>query len=401
MTPDQVEAEVRATARALLADPLATTRTRPDVVAAARRHRDQLTTLFRDELGFRLDVSHPGVARLAKIPGPGHVPRGLTTRTRKPFDAKGYALVCLVLAAVERGSERTTAARLFDEITTRAADVGLAFDQHAPRERRRFVQAVQAVVDLGVLELAEGDEEAFVRQAEGGDALYRVDREVLAQLPAASLPASVVDDPATLGHESYPDTEEGRARRRRHRITRALVDEPVVELASLTDDERVYALNQHERLRRILADSFGLELEQRAEAWLAVDPERELTDRRWPDYGTVDTASLRLCDGLRNRRLAGEPDEWPRADAVAFLRQLAEDYRGFWRKGTDTDDGAEALYDEAVALLAAMSLATVTPTGLVARPAAGRFASTEPPEPPTPATAQLGVFDDLDDGASP
>lgn len=385
MTPEQVDAEVRATARALLASPLASSATAPDVVAAARRHRDRLSALFRDELGYHLDTSHPGIVRLAKVPGAGHLPRGLANRAGKPFDPTRYALVCLVLAAVERGGERTTAARLFDDVTSRVHDVGLRFDPQAPADRRRFIHAVQAVEDLGVLELAEGDEERFVRGAKDGDALYRVDRDVLAHLPASPLPAAAVDGPDALRRESYPDTDEGRVRRRRHRVARALVEEPVLELDDLTDEERAYALNQRERFRRVLADGFGLELEVRAEGWVAVDPDGELTDLRWPSYGTADAAALRLCDELRTRRAQGQPDEWPRVDAIAFLQGLAEEYRGFWRKGTDTPDGAAALYREAVAVLVAMRLATATADGLRARPAAGRFAALAAVTPAGPA----------------
>lgn len=377
MTPEQTEAEIRATARALLASPLSSASRAPDVVSAARRHRDRLAVLFRDELGYHLDTSHPGIARLAKVPGAGHLPRGLTTRADKPFDATRYALVCLVLAAVERGGERTTAARLFDEVVSRVGDVGLRFDPQAPADRRRFIHAVQAAEDLGVLELAEGDEEGFVRGTKDGDALYRVDREVLAHLPASPLPATAVDGPEALRRESYPDTDEGRVRRRRHRIARALVEEPVMELDDLTDDERAYALNQRERFRRVLADGFGLELEVRAEGWVAVDPDGELTDVRWPSYGTADAAALRLCDELRTRRALGQPDEWPRAEAIAFLQGLAEEYRGFWRKDTDTPEGAATLYLQAVDKLVSMRLATPTDDGLRARPAAGRFAAVE------------------------
>lgn len=388
MTPEQLDEELRATARALLAEPVTTTARAPEVVAAARRHRDRLAELFRDELGYRLDTSHRGVVRLAKVPGVGHVPRGLRTRSRRRFDPRRYALVCLVLAAVERGGERTTAARLFDDVASRAAEVGLAFDPQAPADRRRFIQAVQAVEDVGVLELAEGDEEGFVRNTRDGDALYRVDREVLAQLPASPLPAAAVDGPAALRRESYPDTDEGRARRRRHRVTRALVEEPVLEVDDLAEDELAYAISQRDRLRRVLHDRFGLELEVRAEGFVAVDPDGTLSDVRWPSYGTPEAAALRLCDELRTRRDRGADEVWPRPEVEAFLAGLAAEYRGAWRKGTDTPDGAAALYDETVAILAALRLAEPVDGGVRARPAAGRFAAVAPPARPDPPTTE-------------
>jgi hypothetical protein len=161
--------DLRPAVRALLAEPLVD-RSDPTTLALVRRYRAELTRWFADELGYRLDASRPSVARLAKLPGAGHAPRGLHIRaSHRPFDRRRYALVCLVLAAVEAAGERCTLARTFEEVAARAAGIeGLAFDPEVGADRRVFIQAVQAVVDLGVLERAEGDEERFARGEQGG-----------------------------------------------------------------------------------------------------------------------------------------------------------------------------------------------------------------------------------------
>src|SRR5579884_2060862 len=214
--------ELRQAVRALLAEPLASRGS--TALGGVRRHRKELARWFTEELGYRLDATRPGVARLAKLPGAGHQPRGLWTRAGRPFDGRRYALTCLVLAASEAAGDHTTLARLFDDVSVRASAIGgLEWDSGRGSDRRVFIQAVQAAVDLGVLERAEGDEERFARGEAGGDALYRIDRDRLTMLPTAPQPPSLAASPAQVADEAYPDTEDGRARRRRHRITRALV----------------------------------------------------------------------------------------------------------------------------------------------------------------------------------
>lgn len=384
-----VLAESRQAARALLMTPVLGREAGP-TLGVVRRHRAELAKLFADELGYRLDASRPTVIRLAKALGPGHAPRGLTTRSGRRFDRRRYALVCLVLGVLEREGERTTAARLFREVTTRASEIeGLHFSADAASDRRAFIQAVQAVVDLGVLELAEGDEERFARAQEGGDALYRVDRDRLGLLPAVVMPPSLADSPAAVLAEPYPDTEDGRVRRRRHRVMRALVEQPVVYAGELEPDEEEYLTRQRARIERVLEDRFGLTLEVREEGWVAVDPDAELTDMRWPDYGTVETAALRICDELRARRLRGDPASWPEADVIAFVSGLAAEYAGYWRRDTSDEAGAATLATEATTILEALRLVHTVDGALVARPAAGRFAAADPPASSAPAQGSL------------
>ena len=67
--------ERRQAVRGMLAEPLSERGSA--TLSLVRRHRGELTRWFADELGYRLDATRPGVARLAKLPGAGHEPRGL------------------------------------------------------------------------------------------------------------------------------------------------------------------------------------------------------------------------------------------------------------------------------------------------------------------------------------
>ncbi len=384
MSPDPTE--FRAAARALLVAPLAE-RSVP-AFPLIRKHRKELARWFADELGYRLDATRPAVARLAKLPGPGHRPRGLETRNGRRFDGRRYALTCLVMASAESAGEYTTLQRLFEDVGVRASAIeGLGWDGRMAADRRLFIQAVQALQDLGVFEKADGDEERFARGDIGGDALYRIDRDRLSLLPTTAQPPSLAGGPEEVAVEPYPDTEQGRVLRRRHRVTRALVEEPVLYRSDLTDDEIEYLRSQRSRLERLLADRLGLTLEVRAEGWVTVDETGELSDLGWPDYGAAETTALRLCDELRVRRLRRDPDVWPDGEVTAFVRDLAEEYAGYWKKGADDDAGAQRLSAEAVDILVAARVAVRVSTGsadgggLRALPAAARYAAADPVRP--------------------
>jgi uncharacterized protein (TIGR02678 family) len=303
--------------------------------------------------------------------------------------------VCLVLASAESAGEYTTLQRLFDDVGLRASGIdGLGWDERVAADRRVFIHAVQALQDLDVFERADGDEERFARGEAGGDALYRIDRDRLSLLPTTAQPPSLAAGPADVADEPYPDTEQGRLMRRRHRVTRALVEEPVVYRDDLTEEEIDYLRSQRARLERLLADRFGLTLEARAEGWVTLDETGELSDLHWPDYGAAETTALRLCDELRGRRLGPErsdrSDEWPIAEVVSFVRQLSDEYAGYWKKGTDDDAGAQRLTEEAIDILVAGRLAVRSPTGLIARPAAARYAALDAVRPaPTLAPMEL------------
>jgi uncharacterized protein (TIGR02678 family) len=342
----------------------------------ARRHRRELAVLFRDELGWQVIAEDHGAVRALCQPGAGHVARGLSSRSGRPFDPQRYALLFLVLASLEAAGARTTLTVLFDAVRTRAADIeGLDFDHNLAAHRRAFVHAVQAVTALGVLELADGTEEAFAQSGDG-DALYRVVRTQLTRVLATSKPPSLAANPAAAVAENlYTHTDDGRRRHRRHRIVRALVTEPVLYRNDLTEEELDYFSNQEKRIRRLLADRFGLALESRAEGWVAVDAEGTMTDDRFPAISLAKAAALAIVDASRLRRRTDTVTvTWTADDLHAFVSGLGDRFGSSWNiDGTDSEAVARVV-DEAAAVLVAVRLARRERGDLVVLPAAGRFA---------------------------
>jgi uncharacterized protein (TIGR02678 family) len=371
---------LRNAARALLAGQFVTG---SDAVTIRRQQR-KLAELFRNECGWQVLADDNGPVRALCLPGPGHIARGLKTRSGRPFDSARYTLLFLVLATLEAVGARTTLQDLFAGVRERVTGIeGFDFDDQRAANRRAFVHAVHAAVDMGVLELAEGGEEAFAAQGVG-DALYRVDRSRIAALLATSKPPSLAADAeAATAENRYTSTDDGRLRRLRHRVMRALLCEPVVYRSDLDEDEIDYLTRTESAIEKRLLESFGLALETRAQGWVAVDTlatvdgAGRLSDLAFPDITPARATALAIVDASRARRNGADIITWAADELTDFVGGLAERFGTSWTLELDDEDGIARRTHDAVAVLVDMRLATASPDGSVTvLPAAGRFSLT-------------------------
>src|SRR5690606_6587268 len=185
------EAEGRTRAlRALLQRPVLRAQTDGETFRLARRHADALRAWFDRETGWRLLVESQPMP-----PPTAHVPHGPTAvavaerhpaRARKadpPFTRRRYVLLCLALAVLERSDPQISLGRLAEEVVLAARQPGLedvVFTLTGREERSDLVAAIRLLLSYGVLVRVAGDEESYV--SAGGDALYDVDRRVLATM---------------------------------------------------------------------------------------------------------------------------------------------------------------------------------------------------------------------------
>jgi uncharacterized protein (TIGR02678 family) len=396
--------EQRRAVRLLLAHPFVSDeRPDPDTFALVRRHARELQRWFAEQLGYRLVVDTE-LARLHKRPAPGARLRPLRTQSQTPWNSRRYALLCLVLAALERIEVQTVLSELAGQVALLAAsEEGVrSFDLESFGERQAFVDVVRWLVDQGVLSLADGEDTAFVEGR--GDALYDLHSRRLAQLLSAPVPAAEPEEGAELaGSDVYPDTEEGANRRVRHRLMRRLVEEPVLyleRLEELEDAERAYLTSQRHYLLGQVASRTGLAVEVRREGFAAIDPEGRLSDLAFPSTGTLSHAALLLAGYLAERaRAAPDPaTAVPEEDLAACLEGLLARYGHLWSKRSREEPGR--LLAEAVELLEQMGLAARRGGGVVALPAVARFAVTAPQDPPPEKLPGRGgnLFKDEHDG---
>lgn len=382
----QREEDRRRCVRALLRHPLLTPEG-PDQQAftLSRRHAGWLADWFASLAGWTLQADH-AVVRLKKVPGDlSDATRGAIAKV--PFGRRRYVLTCLALAALERAEAQVTLGWLVERVVSLAADpvlgeAGIAFELDSQEERRDLVAVARLLLDARVLARVAGDEQAFI--ARSGDALYDVNRRVLASLLVAKRGASMVAEPALSGRirgliaEPRPETEEARNREIRHRLVRRLLDDPVLYYADLTEEELAYLSSQRGPLLRRLADGTGFVPEVRAEGIALLDPSGDATDLGMPEEGTDGHVTLLVAEYLAAalRERPGRPVGV--LELHRHIAALARQHKTHWRKGA-TEPGAERdLAEGALHRLTALRLIRRDGEAVIPLPALARYGYTEP-----------------------
>ncbi|WP_407288169.1 TIGR02678 family protein [Streptomyces sp. BP-8] len=377
----QREADLRRAARALLKEPLLTSDgPYADEFRLVRRHAAELRDWFARNVGWTLRTD-ADAARLRKTPGTltdATHPAREASGSRLPFTRRRYVLLCLTLAALERGEAQVALGRLAEHVVLAAADpelvaAGITFTLERRDERLDLAAVVRLLLQLGVLRRVAGEEEAYVSGS--GDVLYDVRRRVLAGMPAALCGPSLIeaedveDRLVEMTTQTALDSDELRFRAIRWKLTRRLLDDPVLYYDQLTDEELIYLTRQRGFITARIGELTGLVAETRAEGITMVDPQDDLTDVRMPEQGTHGHVTLLLAQHLAQADGPVTP-----AELALLVRELAAEHGNFWSK-TAREPGAEpALVEQALAKLEALGLAERTARGVVPRPALARYA---------------------------
>ena len=223
-----------------------------------------------------------------------------------------------------------------------------------------------------------------VRAAGSGDALYDVNRRVLATLLITRVGASTVTETGfedrlrKLTAEPRPETDEARNREIRHRLARRLLDDPVLYYSDLTEEERGYLAGQRGLLLRRLTEGTGFAAEVRAEGIALTDPAAEASDLGMPEEGTEGHFTLLLAEYLAGA-MRERPDASVNLPALhQHMTRLAAAHKAHWRKGSDEPGVVRELTDTGLRRLIALGLAKRTGSTVLPLPALARFGYTEP-----------------------
>lgn len=386
--------------RALLMTPLMTPA--HEDFTAVRRHADELRAWFARETGWPLHIERD-CARLYKRPADLQD----TSRGWPGYERRRYTLLCLACAVLERADPQITLRVLGERLLLLAADPALAsegfrFELTAAHERRELVAVCRSLLQWGALRRVAGDEEGFVHSAaagaEGGDALYDVQRRVLAGLlaavrgpstwPAEQAPATLAERLAALVTEHVPDSDEGQRTALRHYLARRLLDDPVVYLDSLDEAQHAYFSNQRGAMASRLCEAAGLAAEQRAEGLALVDEDGQLTDVAMPAEGTEAHATLLVAEFLAARPTPASLD-----DVATFLAGARGRYGRYWRKSAREAGAERELALVAVERLRKLQLIALDAGGVRPLPALARFALGEADIRTQATTATPSLFD--------
>jgi len=379
--PAEEQAQRRTALRALLAKPLLVADTDGETLVLVRRHLTELREWLDRETGWRL-VADSETARLFKtttvLSDASHPARG---HNKEPFGRRRYVTLCLALSALARADAQTTLGSLAEDVLTAAVEpelaaAGFTLTLDSRADRSDLVAVVRLLLGWGVLSRIAGDEDAYL--SAGADVLYDVRRPVLgALLTGIRGPSTVMTETfsgrlAELTAEPVPESDDLRNQALRRRLTRRLLEDPVIYYGELDEDEHAYLVSQRHAIARRITDATGLVPEMRAEGIAMVDPEDELTDVRMPEQRTDGHVTLLVAEYLARR------DHLTLDDLGAFVRQAAAEHATYWRKGV-TEPGAETeLLAIALEKLSALRLIELDGHVVRSRPAISRFALDEP-----------------------
>lgn len=383
---EEKAAQRRKAMRLLLARPLLTMTLDEDALRLVRTHATDLREWLLAETGWRLSVDAES-ARLFKttptLTDDTHPARD--GRGKPPFGRRRYVLLCLALAVLDRADAQITLGRLAEGILAAASEpelvaTGMEFTLSRRDERADLVAAVRLLLSWGILERVAGDEDAYLSKSD--DVLYDVRRRVLALLLTNDRGPSTVGASGTedrlreLTYEPAPTTDDLRTRTLRHRLTRRLLEDPVVYYAELTEDERAYLVSQRHAIARRIEEATGLVAEMRAEGIAMVDPDDELTDVRMPEQRTDGHLTLLVAEHLADQR-----KPVPIVALRRYVRKMATEHQSYWRRGVTDADAEVELLEVALTKLRALRLVTDVPgdpPSVLASPAIGRYAVEAP-----------------------
>ena len=383
--------EFRGAVRALLMTPLMSPA--HEEFAGVRRQSEGLRDWFARETAWALQVERDG-ARLYKRPAT----LDDETRGLPGYDRRRYVLLCLACAVLERADPQITLRLLGEKLPELAtepalASLGFTFTLETQHARRELVAVCRTLLGLGVLQRVAGDEEAFIQAGDQADALYDVQRRLLAGLLAAvrgpstwapeQAPRSLEQKLHSLVDEHVADSDEGRRSALRHALARRLLDDPVIYLDQLEPESRGYFVNQRGAMASRLCEATGLVAEQRAEGVALADETGSLTDVAMPAEGTEAHATLLVAEflatGQRQRRKPGTSAAAPsfdvsEQDVVAFLGDAKERFGRYWRRSAREPGGERELAFLALDRLEKLQLVERRSGFVEPRPALFRFA---------------------------
>ncbi len=318
--------ERRDAARLLLSTPLVLAEREPDGHRSIRRHADTLAAMFRNYLGYRL-VVEAQFARLYKA-GLGSAGRPLLRRSKAAFSPRDYTYLALLCAVLLTSRQQVLLSTVVADLRHAAAEAELDLGDDTLTERRALVHALGQLIEWGAVHEDAGTVAEFADDP-AKEALLWIEHEIVRNLLA--IPLRDVESAGELvqaATETDPDSI-------RHAVRRRIVESPVVLVDQLSESERLWLRQYQRREAQILEENFGLHLEIRLEGVMALDPQDELTDLRFPRDGTLGQAALLAVAELVERRTpdAGSGTAPVRdGELSSVVSQLLNERAGGWSK---------------------------------------------------------------------
>ncbi|MEF3306304.1 TIGR02678 family protein [Paenibacillus sp. GYB003] len=303
--------------------------------------KDQFAELrdwFMEHTGFSLVVTR-SIAKLDKAPVAAWPWMGFP-EFREPLD---YAFFTYGLWYLEGKTEldQFLLTQMVEDIREHMVEQGMEVDWKNYYHRLSMARALKKLKALGILRGVDGDEADWAQDM-GKNVLYecsahsryvlrRFPRELTAYRTAEELSETIL----------YPDSPDGAKARRKHRIYKRFLLEPVVLDGQWTEEELYYVATQRRSLIEQMNMMFGWEGRRYREGLLFFHPEPTSESELFPTLSAVSDLVLLIAGEIRRR--LNDPDSglYTNDDGTVRISQnelehmlyrLKERHKEFWSK---------------------------------------------------------------------
>ena len=333
--------ELRQAAELLLEKQWILRRDMPDEYFMIRRYEKRLREYFREKCGWSLLVN-ARFYKLEKIPAKPQAFLGISDM-QTPED---YVLLCCTMAFLEE-----------QEIDGQflLSDLCEALLSYYPQEdtveelnwesynwRKALIRIINYLLNIQVLRVVDDESDAFLHEgmSEGvlaGEALYEV--SILSRCFLRSYPRDVkeyhsVEELCTADFMGESAVPADMLRRKRNRVYRSLLLEPVYYRKAESEEDFVYLRNMVSRINDEINDFFDLELELYQDTAMAVSYERNTWFKDIFPYRMRGVHDIILQFSSVYR----EQPDWQQRKLLSlhefrqFLEKLAERVSSGWTK---------------------------------------------------------------------
>lgn len=336
---ERLKEERQKCAQALLNRSWITKEDNPELFQAVKSHYETLRDWFQEHCGFALLVTRQ-FAKLEKIPGRARSWMGFEN-FQLPRD---YALFtyCLWFLEGKGEADQFLLTEMVEEIREHLLGQDVLLDWTLYDHRLSMARALKMLKEIGVLKIVEGDEWEWARSGtEENNVLYECSPWSRYVLRRFSQDLTTFADVRSLAEGVYAETPEGQLKKRKHRIYRRLLQEPLVYDWEWTEEEKYYVLTQRRSILDQLENMFGLEGQRYREGLVFFHPEPSGEANLFPTARGISDLVLLLGGELRRMLAAGHAavflDERGRiqltwVDLEGIILRLREKYQACWSK---------------------------------------------------------------------
>ncbi len=299
----------------------------------------ELRDWFMDYTGFSLVVTR-SMAKLEKVPVVAKPWMGFAEFR----EARDYVFFTYGLWFLEGKTEldQFLLTDITEQVREHMVSRGMDADWTNYSHRMSMARALKKLKALGALKTVDGDEMDWAQEGGDRNVLYEcspVSRYVLRRFPQDLTYYDRIEqlaDPIV-----YADTQEGIALRRRHRVYRRLLLEPLVLDRHWSEEDKYYVVTQRRSLIDQLEKMLGWEGRRYREGLLFFHPELTGEPELFPTLSAVSDLVLLVAGELRRRLhdsdsgLYTDDEGCVRIGRLEFERlllQLRKRHKDYWSK---------------------------------------------------------------------